>query len=135
MPTIMDPHPTLPDVEVSMKRTAVEIDIEKATKSSRPDLVSPWLEHFAGIAMAYGAAKHGCGLTGRGTFRDPGEQSLITTHVRSFRRHWNAIAREGFDSIDPDSGLLHFCCACAQLSIIADLIGDPPAHATVKDLG
>lgn len=107
-------------------KTQAEIDAEKASKSVRVDLVSPWFAFFAGRAMAYGAGKHGTGLTGRGTFRDPGEQSMIDTHVRSFERHWNAWRRG--ELVDPDSELSHFDCACAQISILADLIGDPPKH-------
>jgi len=103
------------------------IDTEKANKLHRPDLVSPWLIFYAGRAMAYGVAKHGGGITGRGTFRDPGEQSMIDTHVRSLERHWNAWRRG--EHCDPDSGLRHLDCVCAQLSIITDLLGDPVGGA------
>lgn len=103
--------------------TATEVSAEKATKQRRVDLVSPWLIAFAGDALGYGVGKHGGGTTGRGTYRDPGEQSLVETHRASFERHWNAWRRG--EEVDPDSGLPHLSCCCAQLSIIADLIGDP----------
>lgn len=116
---------------------AADIDAEKASKP-RPDLVPPAFMQAAGRALASGLGKHGGGQSGWGTYRDAGtEQALVTTHVASFQRHWEAFRqglRDGDPLVrDPGTGLPEIDCACAQLSIIADLLVHPPEAKTAVE--
>lgn len=112
-------------------KTQAEIDAEKALKS-RPDLIPTRAILAGGRAFAYGANKHGLGQTGRGTYRDAGtEQAQVATHRASFLRHW--CAYWAGELIDPESGLSHLDCMQAQLSIIIDLIEDPPGPQIVSE--
>lgn len=108
-------------------KSPAEIDAEKARKP-RPDLVPARAILAAGRAMAYGVSKHGPGQTGRGTYRDPGEQGRPETHMASCLRHMLAyLCGETHDS---DSGLAHLDCATAHLCMVVDLVEDP-VRATV----
>lgn len=107
-----------------MAKTENEINAEKAAKP-RPDLLPARALLAGGRAFGYGAAKHGLGRSGRGTYRDAGtEQATVETHRASFMRHW--CAYWAGETIDPESGLSHLDCMMAQLSIIIDLVEDPP---------
>jgi len=110
-----------------MSKTVQEINSEKAAKP-RPDLVPTRAIAAAGRAFGYGAAKHGLGTTGRGTYRDAGtEQAEVATHRASFMRHW--CAYWSGETADPESELSHLDCMMAQLSIVIDLTEAPPAAA------
>lgn len=113
----------------------VAIDHEKQEKP-RPDLVPPRAIAAAGRAMAAGVRKHGGGTTGRGTYRDPGDQGTVAAHVASFERHWlavrQALHRGTTIPIDAGTGLSELDCAAAQLAMVVDLVEDPVVSVSVS---
>lgn len=112
------------------RKTTAEVDAEKAAKP-RPDLVPGRAILAAARAFGYGAAKHGT-PGGRGTYRIAGDlQSRVRTHAASLERHWQAIKSGEF--VDPESGLSHLDHMAAQLSIVIDLMEDPPGSIDDED--